>query len=222
MKKQIVIFGASGGLGKQVTELFEKKNEFEIHQPSSETLDIRNRHAVETFFTEKDIDIVVNLAVYNFDCFVHKYTADKTTEVEHQIDVNIKGSINILAACLPKMRKKNFGRIIFASSIAAEKPILGTSIYGASKSFTESIIRTVCLENAAYGISANAIQLGYFNGGLLYKIDEQLREKIKNTIPMKRWGTAQELFETIMFLINTPYINGTALKIAGGLWNRIA
>ncbi len=217
MKKQIVIFGSSGGLGKQITELFKEKNEFEIYHPTSETLDIRNFDEVDNFFKEKDIDIVLNLAVYNFDCFVHKYTADKNSEVENQIDTNIKGSINILSSCLPKMRKKNFGRIIFASSIAAEKPILGTSIYSASKSFNESIIKSVCLENAAYGITANAIQLGYFDGGLLYTIDEILREQIKNTIPMKRWGTCQELFDSIMFLIKTPYINGTTLKIAGGL-----
>lgn len=217
MKKQIAIFGSSGGLGSQVTQFFENNDDFIVHRLDSGNLDITKKGLVENFFSEQDIDIVLNLTVYNFDSFVHKYSEDKEMEIEKQIDVNIKGSINILSSCLPKMRKNHFGRIIFASSIAAEKPILGTSIYGASKSFIESIIKTVCLENASFGITANAIQLGYFDGGLLYKINEETREKIKNMIPMKRWGTAQELFDTVLYLINTPYVNGTALKITGGL-----
>lgn len=217
MKKQIAIFGHSGGLGSQITDFFKKENNFEIHRLDSQNLDISKREAVERFFSDQDIDIVLNLAVYNFDSFIHKYSMDKDTEIEKQLNVNIKGSVNILASCLPKMRENNFGRIIFASSIAADNPILGTSIYSASKSFIESIMKTTCLENASYGITANAVQLGYFDGGLLYKIDEQTREKIKNRIPMKRWGTIQELFDTIMYLINTPYVNGSALKITGGL-----
>ncbi len=217
MKKQLAIFGSSGGLGSQITELFEKNNNFEIHKLNSKILDITKKEEVENFFSDQNIDIVLNLTAYNFDSFVHKYSVNKDTELEKQLDVNIKGSINILTSCLPKMRKNNFGRIIFASSIVADNPVIGTSIYGASKNFIESIIKTVCLENASHGITANSIKLGYFDGGLLYKIDEPTREKIRNMIPMKRWGTAQELFDTIMYLINTPYVNGTALKITGGL-----
>lgn len=217
MKKQIVIFGSTGGLGSQITELFEKENNFEIHKPESDIVDISKRQVVENFFSDNDIDIVLNLAAYNFDSFIHKYSADIDKEIDRQVSVNVKGSVNILSSCLPKMRNNKFGRIIFASSIVTDMPIFGTSIYGGSKGFNEQLIKTTCLENAAYGITANAIQLGYFDGGLLYKIDEQTREKIRNMIPMKRWGTAQELFDTIMYLINTPYVNGSILKIAGGL-----
>lgn len=217
MKKQIAIFGASGGLGSQVTEFFEKEDKFEIHKLNSENLDITNKATVENFFSEQNIDIVLNLTAYNYDSFVHKYSGDKDSELDRQLNVNVKGSVNILSSCLPKMRENNFGRIIFASSILAENPFIGTAIYSASKNFIQSIIKSACLENAKYGITANTVQLGYFDGGLLYKIDEQTREKIKNTIPMKRWGTAEELFNTIMYLINTPYVNGSTLKVAGGL-----
>jgi NAD(P)-dependent dehydrogenase (short-subunit alcohol dehydrogenase family) len=52
---------------------------------------------------------------------------------------------------------------------------------------------------------------------MTYKIPEYVRENILNSIPSKRWGQIDELENTIRFLINTPYVNGTNLKINGGI-----
>jgi len=66
-------------------------------------------------------------------------------------------------------------------------------------------------------VTCNTIQLGYFDGGLTYNIPEEFRNQILETIPAKRWGTIEELENTVRFLINTPYINGTSIKINGGI-----
>ena len=55
------------------------------------------------------------------------------------------------------------------------------------------------------------------DGGLTYTIPEDFREKITNSIPSKRLGTTKEISETIDFLINNSYINGTTIKLTGGL-----
>jgi NAD(P)-dependent dehydrogenase (short-subunit alcohol dehydrogenase family) len=217
MKKNIAFFGSSGGLGKGVCDLIEKNNEFNIYRLDSKKLDIRNKSDVEKFFSDNDIDIVINFSAFNYDCFLHKYTSQNQEQLEKQLDVNIKGTINILSSCLPNMRKKKYGKIIFASSILSEKPVIGSGIYSSCKSFIETICKTAALENANNNITVNSIRLGYFDGGLLYKIPEEFRDKIREEIPMKRWGTVEELYNSIIFIINNPYLNGSTLKICGGL-----
>lgn len=215
--KTIAIFGGSGGLGIPLCNLLSQNDNFNVIKISSKDVNICCREEVESFFSKNNIDIIINLAAYNFDSFLHKYTAEKEFELNKQIDVNIKGAINILASALPYMRKHKYGRIIFASSIVASRPVIGTSIYGACKNFIESLIKTCSLENANNNITANTIQLGYFDGGLLYKLNEESREKIKETIPSKRWGSIDELYSTITYLINTPYVTGTTININGGI-----
>jgi NAD(P)-dependent dehydrogenase (short-subunit alcohol dehydrogenase family) len=213
--KKVVIFGGSGGLGSKVVELL--KDIYDVISLGSKDVDVSDYSAVELFFKNNQPDIVVNLTGVNFDVFVHKINQSNLNNVDTQIDINIKGTINIISNCLKYMRENEFGRIITISSVLAEKPVISTSVYSGCKGFIDSFVKTVALENASKNISCNSIQLGYFDGGLTYKIPETLREQILNTIPAKRWGSIQELTNLIEFLINTPYVTGTNIKINGGI-----
>lgn len=213
--KNLVLFGATGGLGNQLKQSLI--SEYNVIPLGSKDIDITDKSSVDKFFDSNDIDIVINMAAYNSDSFIHKYDSSKIELAYKQIDVNVKGNINILSSCLPKMRNKKYGRVIAASSILSDRPIVGTSIYSASKSFIETLYKTAALENINSNITCNTIQLGYFDGGLVYKIQEDLRQKIIDSIPAKRLGTIEELYNTIQYLINTPYINGSVIKINGGL-----
>lgn len=215
--KNIVIFGATGGLGSQLSKKLEKHDEFNIFNLGSKDVDVTNRNQVDNFFETHDIDIVINLTGINYDKFTHKITHEDLEKIDYQIDVNIKGNINIVSSCLPKMREKNYGRIILFSSVLAEKPVVSTSIYSGCKGFIDSFSKTVSLENASKNITCNTIQLGYFDGGLTYKIPENFLQSIVNQIPSKRLGTIEELENSILFLVNTPYINGINLKMNGGI-----
>jgi acetoacetyl-CoA reductase/3-oxoacyl-[acyl-carrier protein] reductase len=215
--KTIVIFGATGGLGSSISKKLLEKNEFNIITLGSKNLDVSDYEKVSNFFNENEVDIVINLSGLNFDKFTHKITSNDIQNIEEQINVNIKGNINIVSSCLKKMREKNYGRIILFSSVLAEKPVVSTSIYSGCKGFLDSFVKTVALENASKNITCNTIQLGYFDGGLTYKIPQDFLTNIVNNIPTKRLGTIEELENTILFLINTPYINGINLKINGGI-----
>lgn len=212
--KKVVIFGATGGLGKEISKTL---TDYEVIELGSSDLNITNYDDVNNFFKENEVDIVINFAGVNFDKFAHKLTPNDKGIIDSQIDVNIKGTINIVSSCLLSMRNKNFGRIILISSVLAEKPVVSTSIYSGCKGFLDSFAKTIGLENANKNISCNTIQLGYFDGGMTYKIPEQIRNNILETIPSKRWGSISELENTIKFLINTPYVNGINLKINGGI-----
>jgi NAD(P)-dependent dehydrogenase (short-subunit alcohol dehydrogenase family) len=115
------------------------------------------------------------------------------------------------------MRLNKFGRIITISSVLAEKPVVSTGVYSGCKGFIDSFVKTVALENASHNISCNSIQLGYFDGGLTSRIPESFRQSVIDSIPTKRWGSIEELKNTIEYLINTPYVTGTNIKINGAI-----
>jgi acetoacetyl-CoA reductase/3-oxoacyl-[acyl-carrier protein] reductase len=131
--KTIVIFGATGGLGSSISKKLLEKNEFNIITLGSKNLDVSDYEKVSNFFNENEVDIVINLSGLNFDKFTHKITSNDIQNIEEQINVNIKGNINIVSSCLSKMREKNYGRIILFSSVLAEKPVVSTSIYSGCK-----------------------------------------------------------------------------------------
>ncbi len=213
--KKIVIFGGSGGIGSKLVEIL--KNNYDIISLNSKDVDVSNYSSVELFFKNNQPEIVINLTGVNFDLFIHKINQTNLDSIDKQISVNINGTINIISNCLKYMRTTEYGRIIAISSVLAETPVISTGVYSGCKGFIDSFVKTVALENASKNISCNSIQLGYFDAGLTYKIPETFREHILNTIPTKRWGSIQELANLIEFLINTPYVTGTNIKINGGL-----
>jgi NAD(P)-dependent dehydrogenase (short-subunit alcohol dehydrogenase family) len=210
--KTVALFGASGGLGSQLLPLLQTK--YNVIRISSSDVDVTNIDEVKTFFDANEIDIVINLSGYNFDSFAHKINNE---QLDKQIDINIKGTVNIVTSCLPAMRDQLFGRIILVSSVLADHPVMSTSIYAGCKGFVDSFTKTVALENANKNINCNSLQLGYFDGGLTYKIPENFRDTIKNNIPAKRWGMIGELYTTIDYLIETGYITGQNINISGGI-----
>jgi NAD(P)-dependent dehydrogenase (short-subunit alcohol dehydrogenase family) len=213
--KIIALFGASGGLGSKLLPLL--KNNYNVIGLRSIDVDVTDFATVKSFFEANKVDIVINLSGYNSDTFAHKISESNIETIDKQINVNINGTINVVSNCLSYMREQRFGRIILVSSILADHPVMSTSVYAGCKGFVDSFTKTVALENANKNVTCNSLQLGYFDGGLTYKIPEDFRETIKNNIPAKRWGTIDELYNTIEYLIETGYMTGQNLNISGGI-----
>jgi len=212
-KTTVAIIGASGGLGRSLSKRL--KSDLNVIPLSSKQLDITNRNQLNSFFINNKVGIVINLAGYNFDCLLHKYNHENFHELDKQIDIVTKGGVNLLNACLPGMRSRGFGRIIYFSSIVVSKPVVGTAVYSASKAFLETLMKSCVVENGTKGITSNAIQLGYFNAGLTKKIPSSIQNTLKHNIPSRRWGEMDELENVVRCLIKTEYINGTTLKLTG-------
>ena len=215
MGKNMLILGSSGGLGKQVTEHFKKV--YNVTALNSKDLDITNFQEVESYFIENEYDIVLNFAGYNYDCFLHKYDSSIIGEANKILDVNVRGTINLLSSCLPAMRRNQYGRIVLISSVLTQSPVLGTSVYSASKNFIDGIVRAVTFENLNKGITCNSIQLGYFDGGMTYQIPQEIRNSMISKIPLKRLGRVDELCEAIEFLVGVEYAAGINLSLNGGV-----
>ena len=111
------------------------------------------------------------------------------------------------------MRSKNFGRIIFMSSVFSEINVKGYGAYSASKAFVDKLVKIAALENAQYGITVNSIQLGYTGIGM----GENTPDLAKQRIALKRFVTMQELFNTIEYIIKTEYLTGQNIRLCGGV-----
>ena len=214
--KTVVIFGGTGGLGKQLVQHF-CGIEYQVIPLGSKSVDVTNFELVQKFFNDNDVDIVINMSGYNYNSPIHKYNESNIHEVTKQTDVVIKGTMNILSCCLPQMREKGYGRIILTSSILSSKPAFGTAVYSGCKAFIDNLIKTCTIENLSKGITCNSLQLGYMDGGLTYEVPEPFISKVKESIPLKRWGTVEEISNAVHYFINTEYTSGHSMKINGGL-----
>jgi len=212
--KKLLIIGGTGGLGSKVSRLIKG---YDITSIGSKDLDIKNTHACEIYFRENKFDIVINFAGVNYDSLIHKLTPENEKDIDLMLDVNLKGTINIISSCLKHMRENHFGRIILISSVLSEKNVIGTGIYSSCKSFIDRFVKNVSVENIRYGITANSIQLGYFDGGMTYRIPGEYLEPIKKSIGLQRFGKIEELVNTIYYLIENEYTTGINLKIDGSL-----
>ena len=218
--KNLHFFGGTGGLGSALCD--ELKGKYTIIPVGSKAFDLANYNKWPNNAKLQELlsnpEIVLIFSNYNYDAFLHKYrSAELQLELEKQISINIIGITKLLAEVLAPMRQKKYGRIILASSVLSDNPVMGASIYAATKAYYENIVKTIALENGALGITANCLQLQYMDVGLGNKLPPDfLKQKIEE-IPCKRLCTIAEVAHAINFLIENEYMSGTTLKLTGGL-----
>lgn len=211
-----LIIGGNGGLGRQLIPILKPK--YNIVAPGSKELDITDLNAVTDFFDKNSFDLVINMSCCNIDGFVHKLNQENFLK---QIDVNIVGNVNLVSTALKYMRNRKWdtsgGNIILFSSILSDKAVAGTSMYSGCKGFIDSFVRTAAIENFNKNIYINSIQLGYFDGGLTDRIPDDILTQIEKSIPAGRLGNVWEIYNTIEYIVKTPYVSGSTIQVNGGL-----
>jgi len=227
----ILITGASKGIGRYLFTRFKQdgltvKGTYNTTTMDLETdmndyckVDVSDFNEVAGFIDslkDKLSQIVLlNCAGISYNSFAHKADIEQWGRV---IDVNLKGSFNVIHELLPIMRKQGYGRIVNFSSVIASLPTPGVSAYAASKAGLLGLTKSLAAENASKGITVNAINLGYVNTGMGVNdvpVDYQL--KMKAQIPAGRFCEPEEIYNTVKYLIETEYINGAAIDINGAL-----
>jgi len=158
---------------------------------------------------------LLNCAGISYNSFAHKADIEKWGRV---IDVNLKGTFNVIHELLPLMREQGYGRIINFSSVIASLPTPGVSAYAASKAGLIGLTKSLAAENASKGITVNAINLGYVNIGMgVNDVPLDYQMKMKLQIPAGRFCEPEEIYNTVKYLIETEYVNGAAIDINGAL-----
>ena len=227
----ILITGASKGIGRFLFTRFKQdgmdllgayhstRTGFDEDEKQYYKLDISDSKAVGRMIAlVKDSlhqIVLLNCAGISYNSFAHKADIDLWNRV---IDVNLKGSFNMIHEVLPLMRSQGYGRIINFSSVVTSFPTPGISAYAASKSGLLGLTKSLAAENASKGITINAINLGYVNMGMgINDVPLAYQEKMKLQIPAGRFCEPEEVYNTVKYLIQTEYVNGTSIDINGGL-----
>ena len=164
------------------------------------------------------IDIVVNGAAGNFLCTAEELSPNGFGTV---VDIDLKGTFNVCRAAFAEL-KKNQGQIL---NISATLHYLGTPMQlhvSAAKAGVDALTKNLAVEWGRYGIRVNAIAPGPIGDteGMKRLVPEPIREKLKQRIPLGRFGLIKDIENAAVFLCSDAanYINGAVIVVDGGHW----
>lgn len=162
------------------------------------------------------LDAVVNNAGITRDGLMVRMKDD---DFDRVIDVNLKGTFHICRAAGKIMMKQRYGRIVNMSSISGVGGNAGQANYAASKAGVIGLTKTIARELAARGVTANAVAPGFISTDMTDALSEKQRDAIGEQIPMKRFGTVDDVAHLVGFLASeeSGYITGQVICIDGGL-----
>jgi 3-oxoacyl-[acyl-carrier protein] reductase len=160
------------------------------------------------------IDVLVNNAGIGGDKLVTKMDLDFWKKV---IDVNLTSQFICSKAVIPTMVEQNFGRIVNISS-RAWLGNRGQASYSASKGGIVSFTRSLALEFARNGITANAIAPGIVETPLFATLKDEVVDGLKKSVPMQRIGQPDDVAQAVRFFAEpaSSYVTGQLLYVCGG------
>ncbi|MCS2610882.1 acetoacetyl-CoA reductase [Halomonas dongshanensis] len=161
------------------------------------------------------IAVLVNCAGITRDGTLKKMSYEQWHEV---IDTNLNSVFNTCRSVIEPMLESGYGRIINISSINGRKGQFGQVNYAAAKAGMHGLTMSLAQETATKGITVNTVSPGYIATDMIMKIPEKVREAIRETIPVKRYGTPEEIARLVTFLADkeSGFITGANIDINGG------
>ena len=109
------------------------------------------------------------------------------------IDTNLNSVFNVTKQVIDGMLDSGWGRIINISSVNGEKGQFGQTNYSAAKAGMHGFTMALAQEVASKGVTVNTVSPGYIGTDMVMAVREDVREKIIQTIPVKRLGKAEEI-----------------------------
>lgn len=162
------------------------------------------------------LDVLINNAGVVDDAYLMMIRQDS---LQRSLDVNIKGVINCAQQAALKMCSQKSGVIVNISSVSSRLATLGQTVYSATKGAVNSMTAVMAKELAPYGIRVNAVAPGFIATDMVEKIPEELQKKYNEAVPMKRFGTPDEVASVVSALCSDSfsYMTGQVIVLDGGL-----
>jgi 3-oxoacyl-[acyl-carrier protein] reductase len=239
----VLVTGGSRGIGRSIVLTLGRSGAYVIvnyrgnHEAADATLkdliskgsrgelrqfDVANENEVEAAVKKivdqhQKIDILVNNAGITADTLLIRMKADDWNQV---VGTNLKGTIFCTKAVTRVMLRQRYGRIINLSSVVGQTGNAGQSIYAATKSGILGFTKAMAREVASRGITVNAVAPGFIETEMTAGLPAKLKEESLRIIPLGRFGTCDEVAESIVFLSGpgAAYITGQVIGINGGMY----
>jgi 3-oxoacyl-[acyl-carrier protein] reductase len=141
----------------------------------------------------------------------------KPEDFDAVMDINLKGTFNMTQQVLKKMMKKRAGAIINLSSVVGLIGNVGQCNYAASKAGVLGFTKAVAREVAPRGITCNAIAPGFIKTDMTNELNDKVKEQMEGQIPLKSFGTVEDVANAALFLAQSEYITGQVLNVDGGM-----
>lgn len=193
----------------------------EGHEASAFVVDVVDRASVETMakavlerYGRLDI-LAANAGIYPVNALLEMSDADW----DRVMDVNVKGAVHSLQACIPTMQAQHYGRIVVTSSITG--PVTGQpglAHYAASKAALLGLMRSAALEFIGDGITVNGVQPGNVLTAGVQAFGQEFIDEMAKSIPLGRWADPAEIGWAVRFFASEEagYITGQSLIVDGG------
>jgi len=162
------------------------------------------------------IDVLVNNAGITRDTLLMRMSEQQWDEV---INANLKSVFNLTKAVQRPMLKARSGSIINMSSVVGVKGNAGQANYAASKAGIIGFTKSVALELGSRNIRCNAVAPGFIETEMTAALDEKVVQQWRDTIPLKRGGTSDDVANLTLFLASnmSGYITGQCINVCGGM-----
>jgi len=240
--RTVIISGASRGIGKGIVEVFSQQganiaftyhssdekakalaqelstNGCKVKGYKSDAADFEAAQQLVASVLEEfgGIDVLVNNVGITNDKLLMRMSE---TDFDNVMQVNMKSVFNLTKAVMTPMLKQRNGSIINMSSVVGIKGNAGQANYAASKSAIIGFTKSVALELGSRNIRCNAIAPGFIETEMTEALAEETIKEWRNSIPLKRGGTPEDIANTALFLASdiSSYITGQVLNVCGGM-----
>jgi 3-oxoacyl-[acyl-carrier protein] reductase len=183
--------------------------------------DVTDPSAVETMCERVHerfgpIDVLVNNAGITADTTFGRMDRE---DWERVLDVTLNGTFTCTKAFFDDIKASRQGRLINVSSVIGKQGNYGQANYAAAKSGLFGFTRTLALELADSGSTANCVAPGYTDTEMVRAVPEDIQDRLRGDIPLGRFASAEEVAGLIAFLASSQasYVTGETIDINGGM-----
>ena len=211
---QVILNGRSE-ISEDVLQTFDGSVE-SVAQVTGDVSDFDGAKAIIDEVVERfgRIDVLINNAGITRDGLVMRM---KEEDYDDVMNTNLKGTFNMCRHITKIMLKQRAGTIINMSSVVGLMGNAGQVNYAASKAGVIGLTKALARELGSRHITVNAIAPGYIETEMTGVLSDKVKKTMFGQIPLKRFGTTQEVAQTVNFLIENKYVTGQVIEVNGGL-----
>ena len=237
MSKIVLVTGASRGIGLEAAKHFSKegykvigtsRGDFNLGEligddsAISAQLDLMSKESIKNLFADlKSEDLLPSVLVNNAGITKDQlFLRMKDEDWDDVIETNLNGLFRVTKAFIKPMVKNKFGRVINISSVAGLMGNSGQVNYSSSKSAMVGFSRSLAKELGSRNITSNVVAPGIIETDMTTFLNDNEKIEVSKNIPMKRFGTVEDVAKCIVFLASDEanYITGQTISVDGGLF----